>query len=68
MFLERGQGDWGSKAHGPLIVNEKQASCILRLGYTPYEGPSLANHIKRKVGVFDRKFKGSHMHFYIEIC
>ena len=31
--------------------------------YTPYEGPSLANQKSRKLGVFGRKFEGSHTPF-----
>ena len=41
-----------------------------RLGYTPYEGLNLANHISRKLGVFDRKLEGNHsiFHCYSDIC
>ena len=42
-------------------------ACQQHLGmhrYTPYEGPSLANHNSRKLGVFGRKLQGSHSPFY----
>ena len=32
--------------------------------YTPYEGPTLANKISRKLGVFDRKLEGILSLFY----
>ena len=31
--------------------------------YTPYEGSNFANQLNRKLGVFDRKLKGSNSLF-----
>ena len=35
-----------------------------QVGYTPYEGPSLANQNCRKLGVFDWKLEGNDPIFY----
>ena len=37
--------------------------------YTPYESPSLANQINRKLGVFNRKLQGiiSILCYYVDI-